>query len=83
MTQEIIVYRNPLEAAMWDSLMNGDGIVIIIGIAIAAMFCMVVMTTLEPLLRRTRWRYQELMYMTAGGITFFAVTWAWVKYVII
>lgn len=27
--QQIIVYRNPLEAAMWDSIMNGNPVVIL------------------------------------------------------
>jgi hypothetical protein len=32
--QEIIVYRNPLEAAMWNSFMNGDFFPVIAGIVV-------------------------------------------------
>lgn len=32
-TQSIIVYRNPLEAAIWEALMNGGGIVVLAVIA--------------------------------------------------
>ena len=32
--QEIIVYRNPLEAAMWNSFMNGDFFPVMVGIAV-------------------------------------------------
>jgi hypothetical protein len=32
--QEIIVYRNPLEAAMWSSFMSGDFFPVMVGIAV-------------------------------------------------
>ena len=35
--QEIIVYRNPLEAALWSAIMNGSFFPVIVGVV--AFFC--------------------------------------------
>mgnify|MGYP001577721144 CR=1 FL=1 len=35
--QEIIVYRNPLEAALWSAIMSGDFFPVIVGVV--AFFC--------------------------------------------
>lgn len=31
--QEIIVYRNPMEAALWNTIMSGDFFPVIVGVA--------------------------------------------------
>lgn len=32
--QEIIVYRNPMEAALWNTIMSGDFFPVIVGVAV-------------------------------------------------
>lgn len=51
-TQSIIVYRNPLEAAMWESVMNSDSPIILI-VILALVISVVLFIVYEWVCRRS------------------------------
>ena len=63
--QEVIIYRNPLEAAIWSSLMNG-GFVVVLVFILAALVGVGVYTQIERLVSRSRRRYGYTTARTMG-----------------
>lgn len=61
--QSIIVYRNPLEAAFWDSMMNG-GFVVVLAVMAAALVSVGVYVQIEKLHQHAyvKWRYTGRSY---------------------
>lgn len=81
--ESIIVYRNPVEAAFWDIMLNGGGLqVFLVVIALGVQF-VVLHSLIEKILHKTTklgWRANQvatnlsavLVVLTAIAILFFA-----------
>lgn len=52
-TQEIIVYRNPAEKAMWDLLMSGDSFPVIMFFVSYLIFLIIYFNLIEKLKRKS------------------------------
>jgi hypothetical protein len=50
--QEVIVYRNPMEAVTWDFLMSADGFVFITGMVVFVLSSYVLSSILDNILRK-------------------------------
>lgn len=74
--QEIIVYRNPAEAAMWNALSNADNIFpVIVGVAVFfAVFITLNNLIAEKKPFKKRAFYQKLC-LGAGAVAGLFVTW--------
>lgn len=61
--QSVIVYRNPLEAAIWESLMNG-GFIIVAAFIVAALIGVAVYAQIERLHHRAyrSWQWSSKKY---------------------
>lgn len=67
--QEIIVYRNPLEAAVWHSIMSGDFAIIIMGAILALAFFLGSHRILERRVQyRNRGRLANILLAVSGVV---------------
>lgn len=68
---EFIVYRNPMEAAFWDTMSNGDFFPIIVG----AVLCIVLVCAMSALYNRMGYHYtrskagQTLLSIVFWGVS--------------
>ena len=73
--QSVIVYRNPLEAAMWDFLMGGN---LFIGIAGVVVFFVVFLLSEKLIAQRLPWNKQGTItnvLLGVSAIAAFATMW--------
>lgn len=65
--QEVIIYRNPFEAAIWHSLMNG-GFIVVLAFLVAALIGVGVYVQIEKLHERAykTWRFDGTSYKTVA-----------------
>lgn len=65
MTQEIIVYRNPAEKAMWDAMSGGEAFPFMVAAAIFILAFVLTAKALEkfvPWKRRKQWWVQAVLW---------------------
>ena len=65
--QQIIVYRNPLEAAIWNSLLSADGFIIMVSLAVFFFFKVISSHYLSYNIK-SKFPYIELIIGTIAGI---------------
>lgn len=68
--QEIIVYRNPLEAAMWHGIMDGSFFPVIVGVLVFFAVFLGLNALLEKIDRRLYRMRSRLSYDKVGGAYF-------------
>ena len=73
--QEIIVYRNPLEAALWGSLGNGELFPIMVAMLVAFVTVLICIRIAEFYVPRQKMKLWSNLSLVAGAVAAVIVLW--------
>jgi undecaprenyl pyrophosphate phosphatase UppP len=73
--QEIIVYRNPLEAALWGSLGNGELFPIMVAMLVAFVTVLICIRIAESYAPRQKMKLWSNLSLVAGAVAAVIVLW--------
>lgn len=78
MSDSIIVYRNPMEKAFWESMQNGNFIYIAAFVVVSAVVFLVVYLSLIKICKKIGWRDCDtvcglIAIVAAGAAAFFTI----------
>jgi len=74
--QEIIVYRNPVEAAFWHSIMGGDLFPIMVAMFVAVVTIVACCSVVNKFVPRNKQKVWINLSLVAGAVAAIAVLWA-------